>query len=315
MDISAALPVFVITLREGVEATLVVGIVLAYLNQAQQSRLNPWVFSGVSGGLVASALVGLLFTLLIREVGTASQTYAPVVKPLLEAVFSLVAIALLSWMLIWMTQQARLLKAQVEGVVQATIAQESGAGWGIFGLIFFAVLREGFETVVFLAAQFQAGLVPVLGAIAGILCAIGFGILLFTLGVKINLRQFFQIMGVLLLLIVGGLVISCLGHFDLALLRLTRLQADFGGLCRYFNTSVGIPACNLGPQIWDGTHLLPDDRFPGLIIHTLFGYTDTLYLVQAVGYLLFLVTVGGAYFRSLQAPPIPTTSPAPTGQD
>ncbi|MEB3356768.1 MAG: FTR1 family protein [Synechococcales bacterium] len=305
MDISGALPTFVVTLREGVEAALVVGIVLAYLNKANQRHLNPWVYGGIATGIVASVLVGILFTGLLLQLETAEQSSARILKPFLEAVFSAIAIGLLSWMLIWMTQQARSLKSEVETTV-ATALQSSGrAGWGVFGLILVAVLREGFETVIFIAAQFQGGWVPVAGAIAGLVGATIIGFLLFQLGVKINLRLFFQGMGVLLLLIVAGLVVGTLRHLDAAALRLTELYPAYSNLC----FSPG-PSCLLGPQVWDTSGVLPDREFPGILLKAFFGYTQHLYLAQAVGYVAFLLTVGTIYLQSI----LPATSPPKTSQ-
>lgn len=294
LDFTAALPTFVITLREGVEAALVVGIVLAYLNKANQAVLNRWVWLGVGGGLAASGLVGVLFAWVVNTLGTANQTYAPVIKPLLQSGFSLGAIALLSWMLLWMTQQSRYLRAQVEGAISATLTRETGAGWGIFGLIFFAVLREGFETVVFISANFQQGWLPLAGAIAGIIGATILGVLLFQLGIKINVRQFFQVMGIFLLLIVAGLVVSALAHLDTALTRLATLNPAAN-----FCLPGHIDSCILGPQLWDTSAFLPDRQFPGLILHILFGYEAHTYLAEAIGYLLFWGAIGTTYLRSL----------------
>lgn len=295
IDLTPALPTFVITLREGVEAALVVGIVLAYLAKAGQTRLNAWVYGGVGVGLLASVAVGLLFTWGLNASGSANQTYAPVFKPLLEGVFSVVAIAMLSWMLIWMTQQSRLLKKQIEGTVSLALA-DSTAGWGVFWLIFFAVLREGFETVLFIAAKFQQGAIPIAGAIAGIIVAVGIGVLLFQFGVKINLRLFFQAMGIFLLFIVAGLVLSALAHIDTALMRLAEIQPS-ASLC--LNFSAPQSSCILGPLLWDTSRWLPEQQFPGILLHTLFGYEDQIYLVQAIAYGLFLTSVGGVYLQSI----------------
>lgn len=295
IDLTPALPTFVITLREGVEAALVVGIVLAYLAKAGQTRLNVWVYGGVGVGLLASVAVGLLFTWGLNASGSANQTYAPVFKPLLEGVFSVVAIAMLSWMLIWMTQQSRLLKKQIEGTVSLALA-DSTAGWGVFWLIFFAVLREGFETVLFIAAKFQQGAIPIAGAIAGIIVAVGIGVLLFQFGVKINLRLFFQAMGIFLLFIVAGLVLSALAHIDTALMRLAEIQPS-ASLC--LNFSAPQSSCILGPLLWDTSRWLPERQFPGILLHTLFGYEDQIYLVQAIAYGLFLTSVGGVYLQSI----------------
>jgi len=299
MDFSAALPTFVITLREGVEAALVVGIVLACLTKAQQSRLNSWVYAGVGVGIAASALVGVLFIWVIQTLSAANPKYTPVVEPLLEGVFSVVAIAMLSWMLIWMTQQARFLKKEVEGTVTTALQQDMGAGWGVFSLIFIAVLREGFETVLFIAANFQQGLIPAFGALGGLVAAVGIGVLLFRWGVKINIRLFFQVMGVLLLLIVAGLMVSALKHFNGAVASLAQIDRQYALLCFYSEQFAKDSSCILGPRVWDTSNILPDHKFPGVVLKALFGYRQKIYLVQAVAYVGFLSTIGSLYFRSL----------------
>ena len=294
MDFSAAIPTFVVTLREGGEAALVVGIVLASLDKADQSRLNSWVYGGIGAGLGASVLVGVVLIGIISGLDASDQTYARVIKQLVEGGFSVVAIALLSWMLIWMTRQARQLKSDVEGSISVALQKGKNAGWGIFGLIMIAVLREGFETVIFIAAKFQQGLVPVLGAIAGLIGAVIIGFLLFRLGVRINLKLFFQGMGLLLLLIVSGLVITALRHFDAAALALAQTSETWAAICSNTNQ-----ACFLGPQVWDASRVLPDRQFPGILLKAFFGYTQHLYLAEAVGYVAFLLGVGRLYFQSL----------------
>jgi high-affinity iron transporter len=299
MNFSIALPTFVITLREGVEAALVVGIVLALLKKAKQSHLNSWVYAGVGVGIIVSALIGVLFTGIIKFLGSINPQYTSVVEPTLEGVFSILAIIMLSWMLIWMTKQARFMKAQVEGAVNEALTQNSNAGWGVFSLILVAVVREGFETVLFVAANFQQGLLPTLGALGGLATAAGIGVLLFKWGVKINIRQFFQIMGVLLVLIVAGLVISALKHFDDAMASLALSNRASENLCFYYEHFTKIHSCILGPMVWNTANILPDSKFPGIILKSLFGYRDKLYIVQAVGYLVFLISIGGLYFRSI----------------
>ncbi|OUL31540.1 hypothetical protein BV372_20255 [Nostoc sp. T09] len=299
MNFSTALPTFVITLREGVEAALVVGIVLALLKKGKQSRLNSWVYAGVGVGIVVSALIGVLFSWVIQALGAINPQYTSVVEPMLEGIFSVLAIIMLSWMLIWMTKQARFMKATVEGAVTEALTQNSNAGWGIFTLILVAVVREGFETVLFIAANFQQGFMPALGAIAGLMTAVAIGVLLFKWGVKINIRQFFQVMGVLLVLIVAGLVVSALKHFDESVANLALSSRATESYCFYYERFTKVHSCILGPMVWNTSKILPDEQFPGIILKTLFGYRENLYLVQAVGYLTFLLTVGGTYLRSI----------------
>jgi high-affinity iron transporter len=295
MDFSSVFPTFIITLREGVEAALVTGIVLACLAKAKQSHLRNYVFLGVIAGILVSAAIGFLFAWIIQVLGAAS----PAAEPLLEGIFSLVAVVLLSWMLVWMTQQARFMKSQVEGSVAAALNGGAGSAWGIFILIFIAVLREGFETVVFISAKFQQGLLPTLGALAGLMVAVAIGVLLFKWGIRLNLRLFFQVMGILLLLVVGGLLVTALGHFDTVMQTLASQNRASESLCFYYERFTRHPSCILGPAVWDLTKVMPDDRFPGLILSALLGYTQRLYQVQAIAYLLFLFTIGAIYFQSL----------------
>ncbi len=292
MDFTAALPTFVVTLREGFEAALVVGIVMACLKKAEQTELYRWVYLGILGGIIASVGVGFLLAGVITGVETVGGVYAPVVKQLLEGIFGLVAIAMLSWMLLWMTKQAKSLKGEVEGAI-STALDNANAGKAVFVLIFIAVVREGFETVLFILAKFQQDwTLPAVGAIAGLTLASLMGVALFSLGVRINIRLFFQVMGIFLLLIVGGLVMGALKHFDSALVLLNQLTLS--QLCLFNNGS-----CILGMQVWDGSSLLPDKEFPGIVLKALFGYRQTLYLGQVVAYLSFLAIIGTTYFQSL----------------
>jgi high-affinity iron transporter len=297
MDLSSAIPTFVITLREGVEAALVVGIVLAYLNKADRRNLKGWVWGGVGVGLAASGMIGVLFSWIVQQAGTAGAS----VEQFLEAGFSVLAIACLSWMLIWMTRNARSLKSDVEGAIGSALKQDAQAGWGIFGLVFFAVVREGFETVLFIAGKFQQGLIPTLGALGGIAVATGIGALLFRWGIRLNIRKFFIIMGVLLLLIVSGLVVTALGHFDAGMNALAQVDRKSASLCFYYERFAKPQDrdCVLGPMIWNFSKILPSEQFPGSIFSALLGYTDRLYLVQAIAYVGFLVAIGWLYFQSL----------------
>jgi len=293
MDITPALPTFVVTLREGFEAALVVGIVMACLRKAEQTQLYRWVYLGIFGGIIASIAVGFLLAGTITGIETAGGIYAPVVKQLLAGIFGLVAIAMLSWMLLWMTKQAKWLKGEVEGAISDALTNNN-AGKAVFLLIFIAVLREGFETVLFILAKFQQDwTLPAVGAVAGLTIAALMGIALFVLGVKINIRIFFQAMGIFLLLIVGGLVMGVLKHFDAALALLSQLSIN--NWCIWSDSA----SCILGTQVWDGSRLLPDQKFPGIILKALFGYRQTLYLGQIIAYFSFLAIIGAAYFQSL----------------
>jgi len=139
-------------------------------------------------------------------------------------------------------------------------------------------------------SKFQEGTLPVLGAIAGLITSIEIGVGLFKFGIKINIGLFFKIMGVFLLLILSGLVISSLGYFDTTFQLLSQSNPS---LC------LQSESCILGGLVWNLTEILPQRQFPGLVLRALFGYTDHLYLVQAIAYLGFLLITGTLYFQSL----------------
>jgi high-affinity iron transporter len=297
VDFSSALPTFIITLREGVEAALVVGIVLACLKKAKQGHLSVWVYAAITTGIAASAIVGVLLAQASQALSQSQNPYAATLELFLEAIFGLVAIVMLSWMLIWMTKQARFMKAQVEGAIGQAI--EKNAGWGVFTLVFVAILREGFETVLFIVAKFQQGLIPSIGSALGLAVATGIGALMFKWGVKIDVRRFFQAMGILLLLIISGLVVSSLGHLDTAISSLAASDRQSAGMCMFYEKFTKVHSCNLGNLVWDTTKVMPEDKFPGLLFSALFGYTDRLYLIPAIAYVTFLGSIGWLYFRSL----------------
>ena len=293
MDFSQAIPTFVITLREGVEAALVVGIVLSCLDKANRSELNRWVYSGVAAGIAGSVLIGTFLSAILGQMQYAMPALQGVVKPFLGVLFGSVAVVMLSWMLIWMTQQARSLKSNVEGSLQDALADSEGANISIFSLVCIAVLREGFETVLFLFSNLQQSAASISGVIAGLVGAFAIGVALFKFGVRIDLRLFFQVMGIFLLLIIAGLVVSVFKNLDAAFAALNILNQPHVDLC------ISNQSCILGPLVWDTSDRLPDKQFPGILLKTLLGYRDHIYLLQIVAYVAFLVGIGGRYLNSL----------------
>jgi high-affinity iron transporter len=297
MDLISALPTFILTLREGVEAALVVGIVMAYLKKSGQSYLKNWVYWAIGVGIALSAATGVMFQWVVQNLGAANQQYASSIEPALEGGFSVLAIIMLSWMLLWMTKHAKTLKQEVEGAADS--AAQAKNGWGLFGLVFFAIMREGFETVLFVTAKVQQGIFPALGAIGGIIVATILGMLMFKWGVRLNIRKFFAIMGILLLLIISGLVVTSLGKFDQAIGAVASSSRGSQSIC-FFYERFAKPAdkdCILGPMVWNLSKVMPEEQFPGIVFSTLFGYVQRLYLVQAIGYVVFLVTIGILYLQ------------------
>jgi len=299
LDFTASLPVYIVTLREGFEAALVVGIVLACLKKAGQSYLVRWVYQGIGGGLVASILIGFLLAGVLQGFAQSSNPYSPILKEFLAAFLGLIAIVLLSWMLVWMSKQAKSMKSEVETAIKKSIAQEDKAKQGVFLIVFIAVLREGFESVIFVLSQFENGWQgATIGAIAGLLSAVFLAFLLFKWGVKIDIRRFFQVMGVFLILIVGGLVIGVLNQFNIAVTLLTQLNPTYANWC------LSSDSCLLGSQVWDASKILPDHYFPGILFKALFGYREVIYWLQLILYVLFISGLSFFYFKSLNSPTV-----------
>ncbi|HET7177850.1 MAG TPA: iron uptake transporter permease EfeU [Solirubrobacterales bacterium] len=194
------IPTFVIGLREGVEAALIIGIIAAFLvKEGRRDTLRQmWIGVGVAVALcVGVAVVLRVVRQDLPESGQAS----------LETVVGLVAVAAVTYMIVWMRRHARGIKAALEG--SAATALATGSATALVAMAFLAVLREGFETSAFMLAAFQdatdttaAGA----GATRGLAAAIAIGIGLYRGGVRINLARFFRVTGLVLVFVAAGLL-------------------------------------------------------------------------------------------------------------
>jgi high-affinity iron transporter len=204
------LPTFVIGLREGLEAALIVGIIAAFLRQQGRRDLMRWLYAGVAAAIALCVAVGVTLDLVSRDLPQKQQEG-------LETVVGVLAVGMVTYMVVWMRRHARELKGQLEGLAAEAIAPGNNAARAMVVMAFFAVLREGFETVVFLLAAFnEAGNATTagIGAVLGILVAVGLGYGIYRGGVRINLSRFFRVTGLVLVFVAAGLVVSALhtGH-------------------------------------------------------------------------------------------------------
>jgi high-affinity iron transporter len=198
------LPTFVIGLREGLEAALIVGIIAAFLRQQGRRDLLRWVFVGVSIAVLLCVGVGVALRIVSADLPQRKQEG-------LETVVGILAVGMVTYMVVWMRQHSRGLKGQLETMAAEAIEGANGSGRAMVVMAFLAVLREGFETVVFLLAVFnqssnttEAGT----GALLGILVAIALGYGIYRGGVKLNLSKFFRATGAVLVLVAAGLVVT-----------------------------------------------------------------------------------------------------------
>lgn len=271
-DLSALL----LALREGIEMALVVGIVLAYLAQTGTMRAARWVWAGTaSAALVSLGFLGVLNALNAEFEGATEQIF--------EGITMMLAAAFLTWMILWMLGNARYLKAELHRGVETAITK-GGAAWGLFLLVFFAVVREGVELALLLFAAPGEG--KLLGAVAGLAVAAGLGIVIYAFGRSIDLRTFFRATSVLLVLFAAGLVAHAAHEF----------------------AEAGLLAAVEGPKLWSTKAALPDNAGVGSILRALFGYQDEPTVLEVVSYLGYFVVVWGIWRSGLASRFTPRTS-------
>lgn len=196
------LATLVIGLREGLEATLIVGIIAAFLRRNRVPLAPMWL--GVGVAVVLSVAVGFGLQVVEQALPQAQQEG-------MEAIIGIVAVVFVTGMIVWMRTHARTLTKELEA--SATEALGRGTAWALAGMAFLAVLKEGFETAVFLLATFQASSdtgLAALGAVIGIAGAVVIGYGIYTGGVRLNLSKFFTGTGVFLVFVAGGLVLTVL---------------------------------------------------------------------------------------------------------
>ncbi|MDT7635859.1 MAG: high-affinity iron transporter [Pseudonocardiales bacterium] len=196
------LPTFVIGLREGLEASLIVGIVAGFLGRQGRRDALRQVWLGVVAAVLICIVVGVVLEIISADLPQAEQEG-------LETVIGLFAVAMVTYMVMWMRKHSRDLKGELEGHAGAALAR--GSATALVVMAFLAVLREGFETAVFLLAAFQASTSPVLagsGALIGVVLAVVLGYGIYKGGVRLNLSKFFRITGVVLVVVAAGLVMT-----------------------------------------------------------------------------------------------------------
>lgn len=196
------LATLIIGLREGLEASLIVGIVASFLVARGRRDALRSVWIGVGIAVAICIAVGVILEIVTADLPQAAQEG-------LETVIGLLAVAMVTYMVIWMRSHARDMRAELESSAGAALA--AGSTTALVAMAFLAVLREGFETAVFLLAAFQASTSPLLagvGALLGVLVAVALGYGIYRGGVKLNMARFFRITGVVLVIVAGGLLMT-----------------------------------------------------------------------------------------------------------
>jgi high-affinity iron transporter len=276
------LATLVIFLREGVEASMIIAILLAYLNRIGRREHFRDVFIGVGAALILATAGGAVAYATIRSYdGSRVQT-------IFETATFLVAATVLTYMTFWMRNHARSLSKELRA--RADAALDGRARWGLGLLAFQAVGREGLETVVFtLAIILSTSAAGALGgAVLGLAGALGIAFVIYRLGHKINLARFFTVIGVLLMIFAAGLLADSVQNLQ-----------DLGWL----------PV--LDAPMWHSASLLSENSAFGDVLHSFFGYSDAptpLQLLVYLGYLAVVIVTylglrGRAGVRRAERPP------------
>ncbi len=271
-------------LREGVEAALIVSIVLAYLARTGNRRSFGRIWLGVGTAVGMSLILGAAVFITVGEM---PEPY----EQIFEGLTLLVAASVVTWMLFWMRRQAASVKGELQQAVDRALV--AGSAWGLALLAFTAVLREGVETSIFLVGQATAvsasgGAASVLlGALVGLALAVFLGFGFYQGTRRINLARFFRWTGIALIFIAAGLLGQAVHEF------------------------VEIGAITLGSATaYDLSAVLSDDAGLGAFLKALLGYSATPSWAQVVVHAGYLVTVLALYLRPLK-PATAAERPAP----
>jgi high-affinity iron transporter len=273
------LPTFLLSLREGLEAALIIGIVLGAATKIRRDDLSSAVWLGTLSAVIVSILTAVILT----SFGMSLEETA---EQIFEGITMLIAAGILTWMIFWMSRQARFLKSELEAGVNKAAA--STGKRAMFWLAFVAVVREGVELAFFITAAFFAGdqsqvtsniIQTLAGTILGLGTAALLGWTLFATTVRLDLRRFFQVTGILLILFAAGLVAHGIHEFN----------------------EVGwIPA--VIEPIWDVNTILDETSLAGQLLKTLFGYNGNPSLTEMIAYFAYLIVVSIFWRRENVAP-------------
>ena len=273
---------FLLMLREGLEAAIIVAILLGYLRQLDRRADFRWVWAGTTSAVLVSLAVGVALWNTVGGLEGAAEEIA-------EGMIAFAAVGLLTWMIFWMGRQARYLKGHLHGQVDAALA--AGGATALALIAFVAVLREGVESALFLISTTtgtEASWSQLVGGVVGLAVAVAVGVLFYAGSSAVDIRAFFRITGVLIILFAAGLVSKGVHEFQ----------------------EVGLlPTMN--EAVWNLGVLDPSTSTVGRFLGSLFGWTPRPSLLMAIAYTAYLVPVLVTYLRMTA----PTRRPVPAGNE
>ncbi len=269
---------FLIMLREGLEAALIVGIIAGYLRQTGRGQWLPAVWIGIFLAVATALFAGAVLQLL-------SAGFPQKAQEMFEAAIGFIAVFVLVCMVFWMKRAARSIKRELQSSVDTALA--GGAAWGLIGMVFLATAREGLESIFFLLAVFQqspSAAAPV-GALLGVLVAVAAGWAIYAGALRLDLRRFFRWTGVFILFVAAGLLAGAVKALHEAGL--------WNGLQRV---------------VWDISHVLPETGPVGTVLSGLLGYREAPTLGEVIVYAVFLAVTLLLFLRPVAPAAIPAKS-------
>jgi high-affinity iron transporter len=283
---------FLIGLREGLEAALVVSILVAYLVKSQRRHLLPRIWAGVGIAVGVSLLFGAVLTF-----GPKGLTFEA--QELIGGLLSIIAVGFVTWMIFWMATAARAMSGQLRAQVDRAVETKP---WSLVVVAMLAVGREGLETALFIWAATQASarasgstVVPLIGALLGLFTAVVMGYLFYRGAIKINLTRFFTVTGVFLIIVAAGVL--AYGVHDL---QEARFLPGLNTLA--FDVSAQIP-----PTSWYGT-----------LLKGIFNFSPATTVLEAVAWVAYVIPTLILFLRRISrrggAPqPVPAPTTVTTG--
>ena len=272
---------FLIGLREGLEAALVVGILVAYLRKIGRDDVLPRIWLGVGLAVALSLAIGAALTF-----GTYGLSFQA--QELIGGILSIVATGFVTWMVFWMLRAARGLSRELRSDVDSHLA---GAGWGLVLVAFLAVGREGIETALFIWAAVQASgstALPLAGAALGIVVAVVLGYLIYRGVLSINLSKFFTYTGVILIVVTAGVL--AYGVHDLQ---------EAGVL----------PGIN--SLAFDVTAAVPPDSWYGTLLKGTLNFSPATTWLEAIVWVAYVVPVMTIFLLKSRQRPSAPVAPTP----